>query len=307
MLTVTLARVARTDRAGNPTGLVVTKALGCACTPLRKGASKRRKRGAPEYLAWLESTIPGLKKKLKTFLKEEAIAVFNDIQDDLQQLLQKGLVKVSVADIERILAALDMSRWTALIGVVEEDLVDAFKANAVAAFDTVRFTPDEEIVELVNTHAKTWAAERAAGLVGMRRNADGSLVPNPNAKWNITDSTRNELRALIEDAIDEGWSVDTLKDELLDAHAFSAARAETIARTELAFAHVEGNLDAWKESGVVTSKKSILGSEHDIDDVCNDNAEADAVPLDGLFPSGHSGPPYHPNCVCDVIPVVEET
>ena len=34
------------------------------------------------------------------------------------------------------------------------------------------------------------------------------------------------------------------------------------------------------------------------------NAEAGVVPLDGQFPSGADAPPDHPNCVCDVLPVL---
>jgi hypothetical protein len=306
MITVQLARVARSDRGSNPTGLSVRKINGCGCMPLTKAASKRRRkrRGAKEYLAWLESTIPSVKKKIRSFFKSEALFIFEAMQNDLEAVLQ--VQKASMADIERILSKVDLERWTALIGIVEDDLLAAFQANAAAAFEAVRFTPGDEVVELVNEHAREWAAHRAAGLVGMRRNPDGSLVPNPNAKWAITETTRDSIRDLVADAVDEGWSVDTFKDELIESHAFSASRAETIARTELADAHVSGNLDAWNETGIVTGKQSILGSEHDLDDMCNDNAEEGPIPLDADFPSGHQGPPYHPNCVCDVVPIVDD-
>lgn len=302
MVTVVLAKVRRTDRTTNPTGLVVTKTLGCACPPLTK--ARRKRRGSAAYLTWLESNVPGLRKKVSAFFKDEAERVFDDLRDSVSAVVR--VRKISREDVELILNKVDFSRWTALIGVVEDDLVTAFKDNAEAGFEAIRFTPDEEIVELVNEKAKVWAQARAAELVGMRKTPDGSYVPNPNAKWAITESTRSSIRDLVNDAVDEGWSVDTFKDELLSAHAFSAERAETIARTELAAAHVQGNLDAWKESGIVTQKQSILGSEHDLDDTCNDNADAGPIPFDAEFPSGHQGAPYHPNCVCDVIPVLED-
>lgn len=303
MPVVVLARVKRSDRSSNPTGLVVSKTLGgCACAPLTK--ARRKKRGSKAYLAWLESNVPGLRKKIAAFLKKEAERVFDDVHESLVFLTR--VRKVSPEEIEHILGKIDFSRWTSLIGVVEDDLVEAFKENAKAGFDAIRFTPEEDVVELVNANAQEWASRRAAELVGMRKAPDGTYVPNPNAKWAISDTTRDSIRDLVTDAVDEGWSVDTFKDELMSAHAFSAERAETVARTELAFAHVEGNLDAWRTSGVVAQKQSILGSEHDLDDTCNENADAGPIPLDAEFPSGHQGAPYHPNCVCDVIPVMEE-
>lgn len=301
MRSIVLAKVKRDDRTGNPTGLAVRKQVGCACQPLSKRA-KRKRRGSKEYLAWLEDSVPALKKRLVKFLRSQA----DDIADQLWAELEDAakVRKASASDVARIIASLDFTKWTALTGILEDELVQAFTDNANAAFTAIGFTPSEEIVELVNEKAVVWAARRSAELVGMKQDEDGNWVTNPNRKWAITESTRDSLRGLVEDAVDEGWSVDTLKAEILDAHAFSEARAETIARTELAFAHVEGNLEAWRDSGVVEMKQSILGSEHDLDDLCNDNADAGPIGLDEVFPSGHAGPPYHPNCVCDVIPVL---
>ena len=308
---VVLARVRRSplEKVSNATGLRPAS-TGCACAPLAKAARRKKKRGSPEYLKWLEKALKPLAKDLHKFLKAEAVRVAKWLSSEIhhEKLRKAELphIKVSVADVERILKQLDLSGWVALIGVIEPELLSAFKENAKAGFQVIGFDPSEEIVNLVNEQASTWAAERAAGLVGMRRNPDGTLVENPNAAYAITETTRDELRGLTADAIDEGWSVDTFTSELLDSFAFSEERATTIARTELAFAHVEGNLTAWDESGVVEQKQSILCSEHDLDDTCNDNADEGPIPLDAEFQSGHQGPPYHPNCVCDVVPVLSE-
>jgi hypothetical protein len=153
--------------------------------------------------------------------------------------------------------------------------------------------------------ARTYAENRAAELVGMRRAEDGTLVPG-NPRYSISETTRAGLRDLVEDALDEGLSTAELADLVSDSYFFSEARSTTIARTELAFSHVQGNMEGWRLSGVVGYKQSILGSEHDLDDICNDNAEVGPIPLDASFPSGDDGPPYHPNCVCDVIPILSE-
>jgi hypothetical protein len=63
---------------------------------------------------------------------------------------------------------------------------------------------------------------------------------------------------------------------------------------------------AYKESGVVSGKEWLLGSEHDQDDECDDNVAAGVIALDDSFPSGDDEAPAHPNCVCDVLPVLAE-
>jgi len=94
---------------------------------------------------------------------------------------------------------------------------------------------------------------------------------------------------------------------VLDAGSFSLARAAMIARTELAFAHVSGNVAGWRETGQVDRKRWILGDNHDIDDVCDDAVDAGDVGLDEEFVDGIDFPPAHPNCVCDVLPILKES
>lgn len=302
---VTLAKVRRDtrERAANPSGMGVSKALGCACLPLTKAKRKRRKFGSPAYLKWLDKNSPSFARRIHKFLKAERKRLAAYVLDEVD--LGK-VVKMSASDIDRIIRGIDFSNWTTLYGILERELVWAFKENARAGFEAVGFDPSEDIVSLVNEQAVSWAEKRAADLVGMKRNADGEWVENPNPKFAITDMVREEIRGMVADAVDEGWSAQTFAEELADSFAFSEARSMTIARTELAFAHVEGNLTAWSDSGVVEQKQSILGSEHDMDDECNDNADAGPIPLDADFPSGHQGPPYHPNCVCDVVPILSE-
>ena len=138
--------------------------------------------------------------------------------------------------------------------------------------------------------------------VGTKENPD--WIPNPDAKWQITESTREYLRADATQAIEEGWSTDKLKAELKDNYAFPDARAEMISRTEIARADVEGNMAAYRQSGIVVGKQWILGSEYDDNDECLENAEAGVIPLDAAFPSGDDAPPAHPHCLCDVVPVL---
>lgn len=298
MTVIVLAKVKRsaTARLTNPTGLRVEKLGNCACLDLVKGKKKRKKlRGnIKAYLAWLDQKVPSLSDAIAAFFKEEAERVAAALAQEY------GLNKVMKAKKPQEL------KWEVLYGILNDALVEAYRENATQALADVGVRADPAIVALLDEAALEYAETRSAQLVGMRRTKRGKLVPNPNPKYAVSELTREGLRDTIATAVEEGWSAQDLADEIVDSYEFSAARAQTIARTELAFAHTEGNMAGWKESGVVEKKQSILGSEHDMDDVCDDNASAGAIPIDEPFPSGHMLPPYHPNCVCDVIPVLAE-
>jgi SPP1 gp7 family putative phage head morphogenesis protein len=140
----------------------------------------------------------------------------------------------------------------------------------------------------VNDAAVAYAEERSATLVK-----------------DLEESTRDMLRATLAQAMEEGWSNEDLSSELEDNYAFGEDRADCIARTETAYADVQGNLEGYKASGVVAGKEWIIAQ----DEICDDCVELDGVVvgLDEQFPNdGGDGPPLHPNCRCDVLPVLTE-
>lgn len=194
--------------------------------------------------------------------------------------------------------------WTDLIPVFDPQLASVAKRAGLQALAQVHVT-DEKITDSVSDAAIAFAKARAGELVGMQWNG-GQWVENPNAEWAITDSTRDMLRDTVQAGTADGLSAEALADKIKDSYAFSQERAMTIARTELASAHVQGNLEGWKQSGVVSGKESILSSAHEGEDECNDNADAGTVAIGEEFPSGDDGPPYHPNCECDVVAVLSE-
>ena len=207
--------------------------------------------------------------------------------------------------LDEILKALDFSGWVNLSVDAERILLKVAKDGAEQALEQIGFDATPEITDQLNEASEEFARDRGAELVGMKVNADGTLSPNPDARWAITDSTRELLRSDVEAAIDEGLSTADLAARLEEGYAFSDARAETIARTEVARADVEGNLAAYRESGVISGKQWILGSEHAGEDECNDAADMGVVGLEDDF-GGIGDPPAHPNCECDVLPVLAE-
>jgi SPP1 gp7 family putative phage head morphogenesis protein len=199
--------------------------------------------------------------------------------------------------------ALDDGDAAVLVGDMADLLEVATRDGGAEALAQVGITNDDDITSLLNDKAVAYADEHAADLVGMKV-VDGELVENPDADYVIDDSTREMLRADVETAMQDGLSNDALADLLADNYAFSDSRAELIARTETAFADVQGNLIAYKESGVVDGKQWVASPG------CCDECQAlndVIVSLDDEFPNdGGDGPPLHPRCECDVLPVLAD-
>jgi hypothetical protein len=237
---------------------------------------------------------------LRTFLENQPAKIAAQITEAIGNAEKADKPKKKAVD--RILSAVDLSDWVEIVPDAERIIVHVAQDGGGEALSQVGVN-DGGITEQVNEDALDWAHARAAELVGMEYDEDGNLVPNADAEWAITDSTREMLRSDVETAMEDGMSTDDLAQALSGRYAFSGARAETIARTELARADVQGNMIAYKQSGVVSGKEWLLGSEHVDSDECDDAEAMGVVPLDSDF-GGIGDPPAHPNCVCDVAPVL---
>lgn len=269
------AKMPRIDRERN----AVTTARSAMKAALVKFFPKARKDLAKQIIA--------ARKKVNKVVKAE---------DPKAELNQK---------VQAILDQLDFSTWEKLQSDVADILISITQDGIGAGFDQIGFAATADIVDQVNAKAVEWAKDRSAEMVGMTFDDDGNLVANPDAEWAITESTRDMLRGSVASAIENGTSTSDFADELEAEYAFSGDRAELIARTEIARADVEGNLMAYRDSGTVSGKEWALGSEHIDDDECDDAANMGVVPLDDDF-GGLGDPPAHPNCVCDVLPVLAE-
>lgn len=204
-------------------------------------------------------------------------------------------VKLEDQIMKDVIEALNVDGMTQdLADELEPELKTAFKKAGLASAKNILGKTPVQLIHQIDKKALEYARKRAAELVG-----------KSGGEWSVSGATKVGLRKLVTAAIEEGWTVDQLASEVEDSFLFSEGRAQTLARTELAMSHVEGNVQGWRETGIVDRKRSLLGDLHDIEDECDENAEAGPVELEDEFPSGDKFPPYHPNCVCDVIPVME--
>lgn len=172
-----------------------------------------------------------------------------------------------------------------------DQLRGAFETGAGIGLTEVGIAGDAlpPMTEQLDVKAMEYAQERGAELIK-----------------DLAGTTLTDLRDVLAGAVEDGTSPADLADALDAMGAFGESRAEMIARTELAFAHVNGNVDGWRETGQVEGKRSILGDLHDEEDECDDCAKAGVVGLEDEFVDGYDFPPYHPRCVCDVLPVLAD-
>ena len=183
--------------------------------------------------------------------------------------------------------------WTPLVKLIKPGMAVVAVDAGGEALDALGLFDEEVKIQMTND-ATLAASDRAAEMVG-RKWSDGKLIDNPDAKWRIDEATRDMIRGTATTAVQEGWSNQRLASELKDAHAFSAERAENIARTETARAQIEGAIAGWKASGVVGGRQ--WKTAQDCCDICQE-LDGEIVGLDEDFDDGD--PPLHPSCRCDL-------
>lgn len=232
---------------------------------------------SPKLAAALRRTLQAQAKKAAASIRRFKKV---DLTDEQQQIIDDLLEQIAIDGV-----------GVAMVDDLSDTLVQAFKDAGVYGVSQVGINDGSDkaasIVEQLDEKALKYAQERGAELI-----------------TDFADTTREDLQAVLAQGVADGLSTNALADAIEESGAFGEARAEMIARTELAFAHVEGNVEGWRQSGEVTGKRSILGDLHAIDDECDDCAAAGVVDLEDDFVPGYDFPPYHPNCICDVVPVL---
>jgi hypothetical protein len=266
----------------------INRAKKKAITPIDRGRDE------------IEVIRSEIEDTVDSFLASESESFANQIQ---KMILDQQ-------ETDSILENLDFSNWSKLISPVSDKLQKGLNEGGVAGFAQISIAPTQDMTSLVNDQAVAYADDRAAELVGMKNigtKDDPLWVENPNAEWAITDSTRDMIRSTVTQAQEEGWSTQKIAKELRESEGFSPDRAKMIAQTETAFADNHGNMAAYRASGVVTGKSWLTGSEHTLDDECNENEEEGVIGLDDMFSSGDDCAPAHPCCCCTVLPSTEES
>lgn len=219
---------------------------------------------------------------------------FKTVANDVARQVHARLTKAKAKDVNQIIESLDLGALGDLSVDVVDTLGPAYTTSFTSGVSTVG--GDASDFTLAPIRGKAYAMERAAELIS--KDASGG---------ELGDSTRLLIRGTIEQALDEGWNQDKLSEELADSYGFSDARADVIASNEMHMAIQQGQYEGWKQTGVVTGKRWLMADDEGACDDCEENANAGVIGIDDTFPSGDDAPPAHPNCRCDLEPVLDDT
>lgn len=145
--------------------------------------------------------------------------------------------------------------------------------------------------ELANVAAAAWAAENAALLVN-----------------ELIGARQRSVQNAISEIVRDGGTIGDLVNRIVQAGLFSPQRAEAIAVTELTRAFAQGNMIAWRESGVVTEREFRTNEDEFVCPRCGPLNEQ-VKPLDEPFVNENTGeivdnPPVHVRCRCWTVPKV---
>jgi len=199
-------------------------------------------------------------------------------------------------DPEDVLNQVDWSAWDQLQPKVQDQLLVVARDAVASVFATLGLEPSGGFFDLADKFALEYALTRSAELVG-KKWVNGVLVDNPDAKWAITETTREELRDLIGKAFAETWSPAELAKQIDASWMFSPGRAEMIAETETAMALTAATVHTGTEAGA-TTKSVQMSNLHDVDDECDAAEQAGEVPVESPYPDGSIHVPLHPRCRC---------
>jgi hypothetical protein len=165
-------------------------------------------------------------------------------------------------------------------------------------------------VDRVRTNAGIAGANQTASMVGV---SPFSKVPQRVKDYiaehsleqigsDLDKTTVDEIRTILVNGLEAEKPFSTIITQIKQAGAFSRARAETIAVSEIGNAFSQGTLGAAKDVAAegVDMEKSWL-AEDDPCPICEENANADWLDVDEDFPSGDDAPLAHPNCLCALL------
>lgn len=242
-----------------------------------------------------------LRKKLRNFFRGQAKVIAAKFRN--LDTVSKAEKPVDPKLAKMVLAQINYQQWV-------EDLpalVDPFLT--AIAIDSARLTAsqlglfDKDVLALMRARAKDWAELRAAELVSMRI-VDGVLVANPDARWQILESTREMIARDVNAALREGLSPQELANRIEESAAFSEQRAIMVARTEMALADSAGTMEGFRASPDVVGKRWLTAQDDKVSEECLESEDAGAIKLEeGFPPNGLTEPPNHPNCRCAIVPV----
>jgi hypothetical protein len=212
-------------------------------------------------------------------------------------------------------------RFKVLQGKFEESITEA---DWLSLFDTVAGETIDLFLEPIQTYVQMALVRGAESLIAELEVDTAFSLRNPRAVAyleqhgaelvrGINDTTRDQMRTLITQAGDEGWSYTRLARSIrhefdgfagLRPQAHIRDRATLVAVTELGEAYEAGSalmVQDLQSAGLQMEKSwSTIGDDR-VSAGCQENAAAGWIPFDDEFPSSDMRPLRFPGCRCTAL------
>lgn len=239
--------------------------------------------------------------------------------------LKKIMRRYFDAQLDRVLGSLDI---LVVMGRVNAALLYAAMQKKDVGDDVGdifnRQSENKELIEAVDAFVKQMIAasgQAAIDTVGVNTqfNVDNPKVQVMIDKFqnrikSINDTTWDEIKGVLQQAYDDGWTLSDIEKELRSRYSqFGKSRAEMIARTETNGIVNKASLEGYRETGVV-EKKEWIATQDSVTRDAHAEADGQIVGLDEYFIVGGEllQCPGDPNgsaenviqCRCAVAPVV---
>lgn len=160
----------------------------------------------------------------------------------------------------------------------------ALEGAAAAAAVILAETSVGVDIAIMNEAAVEWARRATFDLVSDITNTTRTILQRRVSEWAASGEPLSVLREILEPV-------------------FGKARAEMIASTEVTRAFAEGNIVAWRESGVVQGIEWNTVNDERVCPICVP-LNGTVAPLISPFFNGSGPPPAHVRCRCWLTPVI---
>lgn len=201
----------------------------------------------------------------RTTLDYDVDVIINDDQIDQAD---GNFIKVSLSTVNRIVGA----SWAA------SDIL----------YGQTGIHSQSELLQQLTT-------KQVAALVGKKVLPDGSIVDNPDAKYNVIETVRKDIAQSIKTSLGLGETTDEAISRMEDI-INEEQRAELIAQTEAVAAWNASLMEYGSQTDAVGKEWEDAGAE----DECADDSDQGPIGIDEEFSSGDQEPPAHPRCRCSI-------
>lgn len=271
---------------------------------LAEGKSKEEAIAAAD--AEIEERItPSFTNEVIMGFYEKQIRNVGTIEEQFGKAVQKFIKSMEDQALHNFDSQLENKSLRSAKAYIKKDQLDLFNDDQIKTQAQIDLTP-------ILMNQVVIAGQAAYDLIS----ADDTYIP-----YNVTqavqgnvakftqsmlDTDRETMSNLILEGLDEGLSVPQIRNNISSKFEdISKKQSTVITRTEVMRASNMGNLDAFKQSGIVEAKQWLTAGATD---ECADY-EGQTETLDGSFYDDSSDfldgdPPLHPNCRCVLIPVV---